>query len=76
MRLASGCPIRVSFRTATVRARLMRWAKVSRGNGSGGACGAIARNRTRPFGTAAEYTAVPLKQAVRLPDAVPLEQGA
>jgi NADPH2:quinone reductase len=30
----------------------------------------------RPFGTAAEYTVVPLKQAVPLPDAVPLEQGA
>jgi NADPH2:quinone reductase len=30
----------------------------------------------RPFGTAAEYTVVPLKQAVPLPDDVPLEQGA
>jgi NADPH:quinone reductase len=30
----------------------------------------------RPFGTAAEYTVVPLKQAVPLPEAVPLEQGA
>jgi NADPH2:quinone reductase len=30
----------------------------------------------RPFGTAAEYTVVPLKQAVPLSDAVPLEQGA
>jgi NADPH:quinone reductase len=30
----------------------------------------------RPFGTAAEYTVVPLKQAVPLPDSVPLEQGA
>jgi NADPH:quinone reductase len=30
----------------------------------------------RPFGTAAEYTIVPLKQAVPLPDSVPLEQGA
>jgi NADPH2:quinone reductase len=30
----------------------------------------------RPFGTAAEYTVVPMKQAVPLPDAVPLEQGA
>ena len=30
----------------------------------------------RPFGTPAEYTVVPLKQAVPLPDAVPLEQGA
>jgi NADPH:quinone reductase len=30
----------------------------------------------RPFGTAAEYTVVPLEQAVPLPDAVPLEQGA
>src|SRR5215813_3031489 len=30
----------------------------------------------RPFGTAAEYTVVPLKQAVPLPEGVPLEQGA
>ena len=30
----------------------------------------------RPFGTAAEYTVVPLKQAVPLPNALPLEQGA
>src|SRR5579864_6055956 len=30
----------------------------------------------RPFGTAAEYTVVPLKQVVPLPDGVPLEQGA
>ncbi len=30
----------------------------------------------RPFGTAAEYTVVPLKQVVQLPEKVPLEQGA
>jgi NADPH2:quinone reductase len=30
----------------------------------------------RPFGTAAEYTVVPLTQAVPLPESVPLEQGA
>jgi NADPH2:quinone reductase len=30
----------------------------------------------RPFGTAAEYTVVPLKQVVQLPEGVPLEQGA
>lgn len=30
----------------------------------------------RPFGTAAEYTMVPLKQAVPLPEKVSLEQGA
>jgi NADPH:quinone reductase len=30
----------------------------------------------RPFGTAAEFTVVPLKQVVPLPEAVPLEQGA
>jgi NADPH2:quinone reductase len=30
----------------------------------------------RPFGTAAEYTVVPLTQAVPLPETVPLEQGA
>jgi NADPH:quinone reductase len=30
----------------------------------------------RPFGTAAEYTVVPLKQVVPLPAGVPLEQGA
>jgi NADPH2:quinone reductase len=30
----------------------------------------------RPFGTAAEYTVVPLEQTVPLPASVPLEQGA
>ena len=30
----------------------------------------------RPFGTAAEYTAVPLMQVAQLPEGVPLEQGA
>ena len=30
----------------------------------------------RPFGTAAEYTVVPLQQAVPLPENVPMEQGA
>ena len=30
----------------------------------------------RPFGTAAEYTVVPLKQVLELPEGVPLEQGA
>jgi NADPH:quinone reductase len=30
----------------------------------------------RPFGTAAEYTVVPLERAVPLPASVPLEQGA
>jgi len=30
----------------------------------------------RPFGTAAEYTVVPVEQVVALPEAVPLEQGA
>src|SRR5262249_19737217 len=30
----------------------------------------------RPFGTAAEYTVVPLQQAVPFADTVPLEQGA
>ncbi len=30
----------------------------------------------RPFGTAAEYTVVPLQQAVPLPESVPMEQGA
>lgn len=30
----------------------------------------------RPFGTAAEYTALPLQQVVPLPDGVPFEQGA
>ncbi len=30
----------------------------------------------RPFGTAAEYTVVPVRQAVLLPESVPFEQGA
>src|SRR5262249_13813292 len=30
----------------------------------------------RPFGTAAQYTVVPLQQVVQLPEGVPLEQGA
>src|SRR5262249_5280841 len=30
----------------------------------------------RPFGTAAQYTVVPLQQVVQLPEGVPLEQGS
>ena len=30
----------------------------------------------RPFGTAAEYTVVPLQQVVQLPEGLPLEQGS
>jgi NADPH:quinone reductase len=30
----------------------------------------------RPFGTAAEYTVIPLQQVAQLPEGVPLEQGA
>jgi NADPH2:quinone reductase len=30
----------------------------------------------RPFGTAAEYVVVPLRQSVQLPNGVPMEQGA
>ena len=30
----------------------------------------------RPFGTAAEYTAIPLTQVVPLPESVPMQQGA
>ena len=30
----------------------------------------------RPFGTAAEFTMIPQKQVVQLPEGVPLEQGA
>ena len=30
----------------------------------------------RPFGTAAEFSVVPVDQAVRLPEGVPMEQGA
>src|SRR5438270_7989387 len=30
----------------------------------------------RPFGTAAQYTVVPVKQVAQLPEGVPLEQGA
>jgi NADPH:quinone reductase len=30
----------------------------------------------RPFGTAAEFAAIPLKQVAQLPEGVPLEQGA
>lgn len=30
----------------------------------------------RPFGTAAEYTTVPVEQAVPLPETIPVEQGA
>ena len=41
-----GCRIHGSFRTAIVRASLMRLAKECRGNGSADACGAMALNRT------------------------------
>jgi len=30
----------------------------------------------RPFGTAAQYTVIPLQQVAQLPEGVPLEQGA
>ena len=38
-------------------------------------CG-VMRLTYRPFGTAAQYTVVPLAQAVPLPETVPVEQGA
>ena len=40
------------------------------------ACGCYGAQSYRPFGTAAEYTVVPVEQVVALPEAVPLEQGA
>ena len=40
------------------------------------ACVVLCAQSYRPFGTAAEYTVVPLKQVVKLPEGVPLEQGA
>jgi hypothetical protein len=42
--LVSGCPIRVSFRTAMVRAPLMRSVKECRVNGSVGVSGVMALN--------------------------------
>ena len=45
-------------------------------NGSVGVSGVMALNPDPPFGTAAEFTAIPLKQVVQLPEGVPLEQGA
>jgi NADPH2:quinone reductase len=36
----------------------------------------MGRSSRRPFGTAAEYTVVSLKQVVQLPNSLPLEQGA
>src|SRR5215471_16777592 len=57
------------------RARSIQWLKAYRGNGSVGACGVMALKVIRPFGTAAEYTVVPFKQVVQLPERVALEQG-
>jgi NADPH:quinone reductase len=42
----------------------------------GGRVWCYAAQTYRPFGTAAEYTVVPLDRVVPLPEAVPLEQGA
>ena len=56
-----------------VRALLTQWAKACRGNGSVGVCGVMGAQSYRPFGTAAEYTVVPLKQVVQLANGVPLE---
>jgi NADPH:quinone reductase-like Zn-dependent oxidoreductase len=45
-------------------------------NGWSSQCGATGLNRIVLFGTAAEFSVVPLEQAVRLPESVPMEQGA
>lgn len=59
-----------------VLAPLTRSAKAYRGNGSVGGCGATAHKAIAPSETAAEYTVVPLKQVVQLPENVSLEQGS
>src|SRR5262244_1769727 len=70
--LELGCHIRVSFRTGTVDA-------VGKGVSQewiGRRVWCYGAQSYRPFGTAAEYTVVPLQQAVPLPETVPLEKGA
>src|SRR5262244_1745002 len=70
--LELGCHIRVSFRTGTVDA-------VGKGVSQewiGRRVWCYGAQSYRPFGTAAEYTVVPLQQAVPLPETVPMEQGA
>src|SRR2546426_8816251 len=64
-----GMPYPRSFRTAIVRASLMReWI--------GRRVWCYGAQSYRPFGTAAEYTVVRSQQVVQILDHVPLEQGA
>ena len=74
----SECRIRVSFRTATVQGLSTRWAKACHGNGPVGVFGVMARNPIAPLEPlpSTRCTVLPLKQAVPLPENVPLEQGA
>src|SRR5215471_12890640 len=74
----SECRIRVSFRTATVQGLSTRWAKACLGNGPVGVFGVMARNPIAPLEPlpSTRCTVLPLKQAVPLPENVPLEQGA
>lgn len=44
--------------------------------GWGAQSGATELNRNRPFGTAAEFTVVPVHQIASLPENVPMDQGA
>src|SRR5262252_5272679 len=78
MPLVSECRIRVSFRTATVQGLSTRWAKACLGNGPVGVFGVMARNPIAPLEPlpSTRCTVLPLKQAVPLPENVPLEQGA
>ena len=71
-----GCRIHGSFRTAIVRASLMRLAKECRGEWIGRRVWCYGAQSYRPFGTAAEYTVVRSQQVVQILDHVPLEQGA
>src|SRR5947208_2975437 len=71
-----GCRIHGSFRTAIVRASLMRLAKECRGEWLGRRVWCYGAQSYRPFGTAAESTVMPLAQVVPLPASVPVEQGA
>jgi hypothetical protein len=58
-----------------VRALLTQWAKVCPREWIGRHVWCYGAQSYRPFLTASEYTVVPLKQVVQLPNGVPLEQA-
>jgi hypothetical protein len=73
--LGMACRTLGSSRTATGRGKWIKWERVFLPNGSGTSVWGFGAQSYRPFGTAAEFTVVPLTQTVPLPDNVSFEQG-